>query len=318
MESYGIDELYTAEQNKNKSKDDDSIQNSFLKEVHIEENIISHNICEWIIKNAEEKATEMGSWTSSRHKAYPTTDIPVAALESIKNTLSNIVHTDIFPIISKIFSIEKHFLGINDLFVVKYDMYGQQSLEPHKDGSIFSFSILLNDPKDFEGGGTQIMSTKEIYKLNKGDMLIHSGYNRHSGVKITSGLRYLLVGFINYAPLPSCSCEPCQNKKQLSWGKMNTKEQCACSQCMKKTDAQNVLTQAQKNLGQPQNVLAQPPIHTHNESCPQHPGHKTEWEEKVIQWERQQEEDKKQAAVQAVRMKQSQIRAPPRPRMFMM
>ena len=316
-----INELYATEQEKikNSSKDSDSIQNSFLKEVHIEEDIIPHNICDWIIEEAEQKAKQMGSWTSSRHKAYPTTDIPVVAIESIRNTLANIVHTDIFPVIRKIFGIEKYFLGINDLFVVKYDMYGQQSLEPHKDGSVFSFSILLNDPKDFEGGGTQIMSTEEIYKLNKGGLLIHSGYNKHSGVKITSGLRYLLVGFINYVPLPSCKCESCQKRKQLNWGKMNTKEECGCSECMKKMP-----TQPKDLAHTPPKDLAQPPIHTHNKSCPQHPQQKHEWEERVKQWEIQQEEDKRQAAANVARFvadartKQPTVRRRPGRSMFMM
>ena len=308
-ELVNIDEFYSTEQERIKgySKDDNSVQESFLKTVHIEDDVIPAHICDWIIEKAEEKGTEMGSWTSSRHKAYPTTDIPVVTIESIRNTLANIVYTDIFPIFSSVFGIEKYFLGINDLFVVKYDMYGQQSLEAHKDGSVFSFSILLNDPKDFEGGGTQIMSTKEIYKLNKGGVLVHSGYNRHAGVKITDGFRYLLVGFINYVPHLSCTCESCQKNKQTHWNKMNTKH-------------------THPNTQPPPHPNTQPPpqpqedhmhSHTHSGSCPQHPDQKHEWEKKVMQWEMQQEEDRRRLAI-AQREQQRVNNPPQRSRMFLM
>jgi hypothetical protein len=73
-------------------------------------------------------------------------------------------------------------------------------LDFHKDGSIISFNILLNDSYSFNGGGTKFKFDDGVflYKLEKGDMLLHYGEIEHSGEEIITGVRYLLVGFINY------------------------------------------------------------------------------------------------------------------------
>lgn len=81
-------------------------------------------------------------------------------------------------------------------------MNNQKSLDYHTDGSQFSFIITLNE--EFEGGGTKFLSDGETYKLNKGDCLIFNGKNKHCGVKITSGTRYILTGFINYVEYDFC------------------------------------------------------------------------------------------------------------------
>lgn len=99
----------------------------------------------------------------------------------------------------------------------------------HTDGSIFSFNLLLNEPTDFDGGGTFFEATGQTVsadtitrspchaessrqplplvrpprhatppqvRASRGAAVGHSGQARHSGVAITRGERYLLVGFI--------------------------------------------------------------------------------------------------------------------------
>jgi len=55
---------------------------------------------------------------------------------------------------------------------------------------------LLSNPHDFEGGGTYF-DDGLIMKGEQGDLIIHSSKINHSGVSITKGTRYLLVGFAN-------------------------------------------------------------------------------------------------------------------------
>jgi predicted 2-oxoglutarate/Fe(II)-dependent dioxygenase YbiX len=83
-----------------------------------------------------------------------------------------------------------------DVFVVKYKFNEQNYLEIHKDGSFLSFNILLSNPNDFDGGGTYF-DDGLIMKPDQGDLIIHSSKIKHSGLPITKGTRYLLVGFIN-------------------------------------------------------------------------------------------------------------------------
>jgi predicted 2-oxoglutarate/Fe(II)-dependent dioxygenase YbiX len=82
------------------------------------------------------------------------------------------------------------------MFIVKYHQDFQSELEIHKDDSFVTFNILLSDKNDFEGGGT-FFYDGIISNINQGDMIVHSGKIKHSGLAITKGTRYVLVAFIS-------------------------------------------------------------------------------------------------------------------------
>jgi hypothetical protein len=154
------------------------------------------NVCSWIINECEKYAEQNGGWTKKRHQSYPTTDLP---LESV-TAVSGFVFESLKIITEKI----RVSYGLNndikidymDLFIVKYKHDDQNFLEIHKDGSFLSFNILLSDVSDFEGGGTYF-DDGLIMKGEQGDLILHSSKIKHSGLPITKGTRYLLVGFVN-------------------------------------------------------------------------------------------------------------------------
>ena len=187
------------------------------KEVHVMENALSTEVCKEIIDKAE--AYE---WTEKRHKAFATTDIP---LEALYGTFSNIqAHIDcrVLPRIATTFGLHEDFLQIGEIFIVKYAFnrvignssnadldtvkFGsekarsetQVGLAPHKDGTPWSFVLPLNDDTEFEGGGTYFVDSDKIFRPPKGSAVLFNGKNEHMGVPITSGKRFLMVGFINY------------------------------------------------------------------------------------------------------------------------
>ena len=161
--------------------------------------IVSNNLCDLII-NESEKYALINGWTTTRHKNYPTTDIQVVNISNIQTFVFNLIKYDIFPLISEKYNVSKYLLDCNDIFVVKYDTSAQSELAYHKDGSMFSFNILLNHPSEFEGGGTYIQNENNsiLVPNTKGGLILHSGQCLHSGNKITQGKRYILVGFVNY------------------------------------------------------------------------------------------------------------------------
>lgn len=61
-----------------------------------------------------------------------------------------------------------------------------------------SFSILLNDPSEFEGGDLLFHTSKQPYsaKLTKGDMILFPSFVPHSVSAVTKGTRKSLVGWI--------------------------------------------------------------------------------------------------------------------------
>lgn len=194
--------------------------------VYMKENAISSEDCAHIIHAAEEYCKREDGWTKARHKAFPTTDIP---LEDVFGKFSNIhgkVDCNILPEIAKNFGLNEEMLQIGEIFICKYeftpararDAHGpkkerdtatfgsgkcasttQTGLGAHKDGTPWSFVVSLNDPASaFCGGGTHFTATNRTYRGSKGGAVLFSGKNEHKGAPITSGKRYIMTGFINY------------------------------------------------------------------------------------------------------------------------
>ena len=163
--------------------------------------------CSRIVALAE---SHPSGWQSSRHSHYATTDIPVEDLFpglAGSNFIEDLVNETVLPEISAFFGLRRDFLHVADLFVVKYQyVEGKQAgLDEHVDGSPWSFVVPLNAPSCYVGGGTRFVNVEDgasplTCRPALGSALVFSGKNRHSGVAITSGVRYILTGFCDYVP----------------------------------------------------------------------------------------------------------------------
>jgi hypothetical protein len=105
--------------------------------------------------------------------------------------------------------------------MVKYDVTKKerQKLDMHTDKSEWTFLISLSNGcgMDFAGGGTYFECLDSTVHVQRGHALIFPGKLRHCGQRITTGLRFLLVGFlVNRSPkstaveLQDDSTEDCQ------------------------------------------------------------------------------------------------------------
>ena len=52
--------------------------------------------------------------------------------------------------------------------------------------------------KDYVGGGTYFLDLNETVYCEPNEFIIHPGHVVHEGRPITSGLRYLLISFIDF------------------------------------------------------------------------------------------------------------------------
>ena len=156
--------------------------------------LIGNELCDTILKEATEW-TKKNEWTKQRHECFPTTDIPLANLPS-HDKIVNIIKKEVFPFLEEKFRFSTKYMGINDLFIVKYSSNDQKKLDTHRDISILSFNILLNEASDFEGGGTYFRHANSLVMNEKGHIVIHSGKFFHEGRVVTKGERYIIVGFI--------------------------------------------------------------------------------------------------------------------------
>ena len=129
---------------------------------------------------------------SNRH----TTDISIDKIPSIfkyiLGTLPNIISK-----FHKYYCIpEITEINILELFILKYEEGYQNKFDMYNNGSFLTFNVMLSSSKDYEGGGTQFNDGIKIC-LEQGDLLLHSGYVKHTDLDVTKGKLYILVALIN-------------------------------------------------------------------------------------------------------------------------
>lgn len=162
--------------------------------------VLSPEECRTIIDESERIAAVSG-WSTKRHGSYPTTDLPVSDLPESIELFNTLLKERILPLLGQEFAgalpASMTSLRVADAFVVKYSAAGGQTeLKPHRDGSVLSFNIALNECSEFEGGGTWFQSIDRSLRIDRGEMVMHASGVLHGGHPITSGTRYILVGFV--------------------------------------------------------------------------------------------------------------------------
>uniref|UniRef100_A0A6U0JCU9 Fe2OG dioxygenase domain-containing protein n=1 Tax=Minutocellus polymorphus TaxID=265543 RepID=A0A6U0JCU9_9STRA len=166
---------------------------------------------------------EPKGWTKDRHTSYPTTDLNLVTVpfESDDRVfLQEILDARLAPLVERVYGIAPGAVRANDIFVVRYDYErGQKSLRGHTDSSHVSFNILLND--EFTGGGTRfhnrVAGTYQDGKPNPGEVLINNALVFHEGLSVSSGTRYILVGFMSADRVDPMSQEATGLNTFASW-----------------------------------------------------------------------------------------------------
>ena len=186
--------------------------------------------CEWAIAQAEAHAAQRGGWDGrGHHDTHRTNDIVVAECGALCAWLQAKLRSHILPALASQFGIQStDELWLEDAFLIKYEAHGQRGLGVHADDSELSFTVLLADPKSFEGGGTsfherlscvQEAATEEAateveapeveapvrppttVRPARGEMVSHFGRLFHAGEAVDEGTRYVLAGFVRAKPL---------------------------------------------------------------------------------------------------------------------
>ena len=163
--------------------------------------VLSKSECQALRLAAEDYAAVHG-WTTKRHVAYPTHDLPTTVLGEAGEVLERAVATKLLPEMAARFGLDRSRLGVLEMFLAKYSVVpgGLAQLEEHEDGSQWSFVIALNDATEYAGGGTKFveMKGKPVFRPAVGCATLFSGKNRHCGMAISAGVRYILAGFCSY------------------------------------------------------------------------------------------------------------------------
>ena len=204
---------------------------SLLHQIHVESVFLLPDEAQELNRIAQEYAKLTGSWNSPdnlRHSSYPTCDFPIDECSEMQDYLYKIQFTErLFGRFATLYDIDTQDMSYLDLFCAHYQAKNQAGndandddddekfhvmdrLEEHRDGSLLSFSLLLNSPTEFEGGGTfydalrDVEPTEDILHdngrirpRNAGDIVYHCGKILHGADTITKGSRTVIVGFID-------------------------------------------------------------------------------------------------------------------------
>ncbi|CAM9664192.1 unnamed protein product [Scytosiphon promiscuus] len=162
--------------------------------------VLSAEECRGVIKAAESYSQVNGGWTTSRHYAVPTTDLPVHVLEPLLPWFRSLVSERLFPALAANFGLRAgaRRVFVHDAFVVRYEEGKQRHLPLHRDQSTHSFTIALNGLDEYTGGGTFFPCLGRSLRPAEGHALSFRGDILHGGDPLISGVRYIIACFCYY------------------------------------------------------------------------------------------------------------------------
>eukprot|EP00943_MAST-04B_sp_MAST-4B-sp1_P001901 g1901.t1 len=155
--------------------------------------LIPPKICSVIVETVEHSMK--GKWATSRHYAVPTTDVPVRDVATVLPIFNSLLKSYLFPALAHLFNQSLESLRIVDAFIVKYNAEKQRSLPVHCDQSQFSFTVALNDQREYEGGGLYLANSQSVINVDSGGVVCFTGTTEHGGFPLYKGNRYIIAVF---------------------------------------------------------------------------------------------------------------------------
>ena len=159
--------------------------------------------CAAAIRAAEGWAATTGGWSTSRHFEVPTTDVPLRHLTSLLPSLNRALRDVLLPAAAAAYypaaTASAVRLRVLDGFLVRYQAGKQAGLPTHCDQSLLSYTIALNEPTEYEGGGTFFRALGAALDApHAGHAVLFPGRLEHAGQPITRGTRYVIVLFMGF------------------------------------------------------------------------------------------------------------------------
>ena len=176
------------------SDDDDGEPPAFV--YAFDEPVVPAASCADAIAIAEAHASHGGGWTTARHFAVPTTDVPVREVPALLEWFNDALRSSIFPALGALYGLDPARLRVIDAFLVKYSAAAQRSLPLHSDQSQISITLPLNSSADYDGGGTYFHDLRRAVNRDAGGLVAFPGFLPHAGHAITRGTRFVVVAFL--------------------------------------------------------------------------------------------------------------------------
>ncbi|CAJ1957318.1 unnamed protein product [Cylindrotheca closterium] len=177
---------------------------------------VSPNMCRKLIAWAKDHASEQGGWTTSRHYAVPTNDIPLHVSKNLLNWFVGWFQETAIPLLQSQFRTKQTFF-VHDAFLVRYSAGSSSEYLPlHYDESTHSLVLALNS--EFDGGGTYFYNLDHTVVPGSGSLVSFRGNKLlHGGNVVTKGERFIIAAFLYVDDETTC-----EQKRSSSTSVQNT------------------------------------------------------------------------------------------------
>jgi Flp pilus assembly protein TadD len=179
---------------------DKELRNNGDVEIHVTKTpLFTKEECEHVIAMADDHANNAGGWGKIPAGRYDVHGGWVKDIKGVKEWFDNKLRTRLYPCLRALFpdaAGDGSTLRVQSAYLFKYTAETGAATVVHVDSGLLSFTIALNEPDQYEGGGTWFESVDRLVEMPRGHVTFRPGHVRHQGRPLTRGTRYMIGGFI--------------------------------------------------------------------------------------------------------------------------
>ena len=153
--------------------------------------------CDEVIAFAEKEGAGLPHASSGK---YQIGKAKIKEMPSVLSWFNGALEQKLYPTLASLFPsivTGASMLRAHSVLVVKYNGSDVTSRsDVHVDDALLAFTIALSPTSSYEGGGTYFEHLNRTIDMPQGHATFRPGSVRHAGASISSGLRYIIGGFI--------------------------------------------------------------------------------------------------------------------------